>query len=145
VEHSLELEAIAVGARILILEDNKDNQAALARCIESLGHEAITVSQVAQAIDCISAQNVDLLISGLHLEHDSAFELIKRWKKTEKHNDVPLLFVSTRRNAISNALDGSIKTIVKALGADAVLSTDGIDSAKLCETIDKLLERLTES
>lgn len=128
-------------ARILILENNPPDQEVLEQCLQTMGHDAVAVSKIAAVLELMNDTTFDLVLSGLHLEEGSAFELLKKMKSSERYDNVPIVFVSMKRTPISVVIDGTLTQVLTALGADAVLSMHSVNPARLEEAIDNALKK----
>ncbi len=63
--------------RILLVEDHIDSAKALARLLETVGHEVVTANTIAAAVRMAKAGNYDLLISDIGLPDGTGLDLIR--------------------------------------------------------------------
>ncbi len=81
-------------AVILVIDDDPDIVAGLAKVLSAAGHVAHCCADAAGAIECIRRVTPDLIISDINLAGSSGLQLCERLKKEEGLTDVPLIFLS---------------------------------------------------
>ena len=69
-----------VKPRILFVEDDPDNRAAMARVLQSAGYKVVDADDAEKAVDILARQNTDILITDLELPGMNGIDLLKAAK-----------------------------------------------------------------
>jgi two-component system response regulator HydG len=77
--------------KVLIVEDDFENRAAIARVLVGAGYKTVDTENAEQALDRITKKNVDILISDLRLPGMDGVELLKQTKTTSPKIEVILM------------------------------------------------------
>jgi len=81
-------------AIILVIDDDPDIVAGLAKVLSAAGYVAQCCHDAAGAIESVRRATPDLIISDINLGGESGLQLCERLKKEEGLGDVPLMFLS---------------------------------------------------
>lgn len=92
-------------SRILLVEDNPDTARLMRRLLMADGHDVEIAADMATALDAMSGENFDLLISDLGLPDGSGFDLMR--KIAERGERVPAIALSGygQEQDVAQALD----------------------------------------
>jgi len=71
------------GLRVLLVEDDQDTAEVLESLVAASGAKATTASSVAEALDVLARQRVDVLVSDIGLPGDDGYALIRRLRERE--------------------------------------------------------------
>src|SRR5205823_6445309 len=71
------------GLRVLLVEDDRDTAEVLESLVTASGAKATTASSVAEALDVLARQRVDVLVSDIGLPGDDGYALIHRLRERE--------------------------------------------------------------
>lgn len=87
-------DAPVQSSRILAVDDNAANRDVLERRLTREGHQVVTASSGAVALELIAAQEFDLVLLDLIMPEMSGFEVLRRLKAAEHSRDVPVIVIS---------------------------------------------------
>jgi signal transduction histidine kinase/ABC-type amino acid transport substrate-binding protein/DNA-binding NarL/FixJ family response regulator len=118
-------------ARILVAEDHMTNRAVIARQLERLGYAHTLVEDGEQALDALSLQHYDLLISDCHMPVLNGFALTRRIREQEAGTDRHLPIVALSASALPEevrrchdaGMDDFLAKPVQLLDLDRKLAT----------------------
>jgi CheY-like chemotaxis protein len=83
---------MAVRARILIVDDERDLVDAYVRLLERSGHQCVGAFDANEAIKVIDAESFDLVITDLSLPDSSGIEIVRHARA--KSRDTPIIVMS---------------------------------------------------
>jgi CheY-like chemotaxis protein len=83
---------MAVRARILIVDDERDLVDAYVRLLERSGHQCVGAFDANEAIQVIDAESFDLVITDLSLPDSSGIEIVRHARA--KFKDTPIIVMS---------------------------------------------------
>jgi two-component system, cell cycle response regulator len=86
---------VAKGAEILVVDDVEANVELLRSLLEPFGHRVSTVRGVLEAERLLAGLVPDLVISDLHLEDGTGYDLMDVMKRDPRLGRVPFVFVSS--------------------------------------------------
>jgi adenylate cyclase len=81
-------------SRILVVDDNVSNRDVLARRLTREGHQVVTASNGASALELIGSHEFDLVLLDLIMPEMNGFEVLRRLKATEHTQDLPVIVIS---------------------------------------------------
>jgi adenylate cyclase len=87
-------DAPVQSSRILAVDDNAANRDVLERRLTREGHQVVTASSGATALELVAAQEFDLVLLDLIMPEMSGFEVLRRLKAAEHSRDVPVIVIS---------------------------------------------------
>jgi len=87
----------AVGARVLIVDDEPEICEELAEFLEMKGHVPMLAHSVADARATLAAERFDLVISDLRLGRESGLDVVAAARQSQ--GGIPVLLVSGQLNA----------------------------------------------
>ena len=76
--------------RILIVEDDVENRAAMVKVLQSAGYDTLEADNGQTGLDYILEHNIDILVSDLRLPVMDGVELLKRAKASDQDLEVIL-------------------------------------------------------
>lgn len=103
------------GLSVVIVDDDADFRAALARGLRAMGHVVHEADGAARALRCLEAASPDVLITDVFMPDGDGIELITAAKALQR--SVPIIAMSGRRRM--GGLD--ILELATRLGAQATL------------------------
>lgn len=92
-------------AKILVVEDDLDAAATIARILRRNKHEVTVVNTATQALAEIDRQQPDLITLDIMMPHMDGIELCRRLRTRPDTADIPILMV-TAKGAIPDLVDG---------------------------------------
>lgn len=92
-------------ARILVVEDDLDAAATIARILRRDDHDVAVVNTGPQALAAIDRQQPDLITLDIMMPHMDGIELCRRLRSRPDTADVPILMV-TAKGAVPDLVDG---------------------------------------
>ncbi len=133
--------------RILYIEDEDGVREYFTKTLNLLSKEVISVSNVEDAKDIYSSQNVDIIISDINLKGVSGIEFVKELRQTDTitpvilltaHSEKSFLFEAIKLNLIDylvkpvdfNLLNETLKKAVKSLVQNGKLEITFISGIK---------------
>ncbi|MEM1012734.1 MAG: sigma-54 dependent transcriptional regulator [Planctomycetota bacterium] len=130
--------------RILIVEDNAAERQALQKLLRVLGHEVFSAESPDKALGYVD-ENVDVVLSDLHMGDVSGLDLLKLWKSRQADTQFILITgqssVSTAVQAIKN---GAYDYITKPIDPDdlELRLARAIEGRRKDTELNQLRERL---
>ncbi|WP_457389924.1 adenylate/guanylate cyclase domain-containing protein [Roseateles sp. P5_E1] len=107
-------ERRAPSARILLVEDNRVNRLLLARHVELLGHQVVSVEDGHAALARLQDSAFDLLLVDIHMPVMGGIELMERLRASPELRELPVIVTSA-----VEAMDSVVRCI--ELGAEDYL------------------------
>ena len=121
------------GARVLVVEDDRDLSRLMAAHLASEGYDVARAREAAAALELVGAGRVDVVVLDLMLPRISGDGLLVRLREREGTRDLPVIVVSAK-DAVWTRVD------LLRLGADDYL-TKPFDLDELTARIEALLRR----
>lgn len=121
------------GARVLVVEDDRDLSRLMAAHLASEGYDVARAREAAAALELVGAGRVDVVVLDLMLPRISGDGLLVRLREREGTRDLPVIVVSAK-DAVWTKVD------LLRLGADDYL-TKPFDLDELTARIEALLRR----
>ena len=109
----------------LIVDDDTDVLNIITKLLELKNHQVIAAENALEAIDRITENNVDIVITDATMPEFSGFDLIRSLKNNEKYAHLTLAMLTGRREKedIQHALDLGVQDyIVKPIEPDVLLT-----------------------
>jgi signal transduction histidine kinase len=123
------------GLRLLVVDDEGDAREAIGTVLQSAGADVVTASSVREALDAISAQAPDVVVSDIAMPVEDGFTLIR-----EIRNHLPAPSRPIRALALTAYAGEHASERVSEAGFDSYL-TKPIEAAKLVSAVASLAER----
>jgi PAS domain S-box-containing protein len=76
--------------RVLVVDDEQDGRALVARILDGQGANPVCASSAAEALELLSREHFDLLLSDIGMPDINGFELISRVRQLDKSRQRPL-------------------------------------------------------
>ena len=111
-------------AHLLLVDDDPNTLASLARAFRLAGHEATVCDNAGRALDLLRAQNFDLILSDVVMPGKSGLELLEDLKKNGIQT--PIVLISGQANiemAVRATKLGALDFLEKPLSTDKLLIT----------------------
>ena len=121
------------GARVLVVEDDRDLSRLMAAHLASEGYDVARAREAAAALELVGAGRVDVVVLDLMLPRISGDGLLVRLREREGTRDLPVIVVSAK-DAVWTKVD------LLRLGADDYLAKP-FDLDELTARIEALLRR----
>ena len=123
-------------ARLLVVDDQRDNREVLEVILGSQGFVIITAGSGAEALASVAEQAPDLILLDIMMPVMDGYQLAARIKGNPATRSIPILMVT--------ALSGAVVR-TRALGAGAEdLLTKPFETAELCLRVRNLLRLKTQ-
>ena len=81
-------------ARILVVEDNRENLELMLFLLRALGHEPIAATSGRAAIDIVAVEQVDVVLLDIQMPEMDGFETARALRQNEALDEVPLVAVT---------------------------------------------------
>jgi CheY-like chemotaxis protein len=104
-------------AQILCLDDETRSNAVLAVYLEELGHTPILVSTVVEALQCLTTQAVDLVITDYAMPRMTGLDFLRLLR--ERQFDTPVIVLTAYAN-VEDAV-GAIRTALEGAGRNYLI------------------------
>ena len=118
--------------KILVADDEEDFLKAISIRLKAAGFEYTLVRDGKELMDCISAENPDLIVLDVMMPNMDGFEAARALKANDETKDIPVIFLTAGAFDFSEAIDDL------ASGEDFLLKT--VDSDKIIDRINALLK-----
>lgn len=121
----------ATPGRILIVDDEANIRAALAKLISKLGHNVKTAASAAEALDLMKHGKIQLVITDLKMPGQDGLQLLRQLRANDPRTDVIVMTAyGTIESAVEAMKEGAYDYIEKPINQD-----------RLPLLIDRVLER----
>ena len=117
-------------ARILVVDDIKDNVKLLAYDLADLGHEVVEAYCGAEALRIVDQQRPDCVLLDIMMPEMDGYEVCRRMKADPRMATVPIIMVSAKSsddNIVEGLKNGANDYVTKPFNIDIVMAR--IDSA----------------
>jgi len=107
----------------MVVEDDSELAEALVDTLQLAGYEVIAQSDGEQALKALENQNVDLVVSDIHMPNMDGQKLLKRIKT--KHTDLPVMLMTAYgsiQQAVDAMRDGAVDYLVKPFEAEVLVN-----------------------
>ena len=121
----------------LIVDDDTDVLKVISKLLELKNHTVVTAENALEAIDRITENNIDIVITDATMPEYSGFDLIRSLKNNKKYASLTLAMLTGRREKedIQHAMDLGVQDyIVKPIEPDVLLG-------KIESLVEKHLKR----
>ena len=111
--------------RVLIADDNADMRDYLARLLHGAGYDVTVVADGLQALDVVTAEVLDLVISDVMMPHLDGLALVARLRGDQRTASIPVLLLSARAGqeaSIEGLQAGADDYLVKPFAAAELLA-----------------------
>ena len=111
-------------AHLLLIDDDPNTLASLARAFRLAGHEATVCDNASRAVDLVRAEHFDLILSDVVMPGKSGMELLEDLKKAGVQT--PIVLISGQANiemAVKATRLGALDFLEKPLSTDKLLLT----------------------
>ncbi len=122
-----------MGARILVVEDNRDNRELVVKVLARKGYEVAEAETAEEALALAAADPPDLILMDLNLAGMSGFEATRRLKADPRLRRVPVVAVT------AYAMVGDRERALEA-GCDGYIPKP-VDVRRLPEQVSRFLEK----
>jgi PAS domain S-box-containing protein len=78
------------GVTVLVVDDEPDGRALIARILEGRGARAACASNAAEAVDCLAVERFDILLSDIGMPDVDGYELIRKVRSLDATRPSPL-------------------------------------------------------
>ncbi|MFW5886174.1 MAG: response regulator [Bacteroidota bacterium] len=85
--------------KILIVDDSESIREVVNFTLENEGYQVLIGKDGRDAMQHLDGQNIDLVITDLHMPEMDGIELIKEIRKMNNYQRVPILFLTTESQA----------------------------------------------
>jgi signal transduction histidine kinase/ActR/RegA family two-component response regulator len=130
---SLQRRDSAVGATVLVAEDNRVNQIVVVRLLEKRGINALVASNGTEAIEMLTKAQIDLILMDIEMPEMNGHEATRRIREQEKITGLHVPIVALTAHAMKGDREKCI-----AAGMDGYL-TKPLEGNQLIQTIEELL------
>src|SRR5271165_2686549 len=134
---------VAVGAHILIIDDDANTLASLSRAFRLAGHEATVCDNAARALELIKAERFDVVLSDVVMPGKDGLALLEDLKA--QGASVPVVMISGQANiemAVRATRLGAIDFLEKPLSTEKLLLTvDNVVRLKRLEEENRQLRQ----
>lgn len=127
-------------AHILALHEDDNNSYQVAQSLKRSGHKVIRCKKFTQAIKLLASQQVDLIISDVHLENGgNVFDFLRWVKGNPSTMGTPFVLLSSQPTLTAKYFEDGLRTTARMLGAAMYITMETFDSDEFRKKIDSLL------
>jgi len=124
---------------LALLEEHKHSDQVKA-CLEECGHSVVVAENFVKAKVLLKTNNIDLIISDVHLQNGgSVFDFLRWAKKAERTCDIPFVLFTLQPSPAAKYLADGVRTSARVLGAVKYIEMDTFEAAEFREHIVCLL------
>ena len=120
-------------AHLLIVDDDANTLASLARAFRLAGHEATVCDNAARALDLLKSAPFDMMLSDVVMPEKNGYEVCEAIKSNPATSRVPVVL-------LSGTFEPFDRDRAERLGCDAIVSKP-FDSQQLLRQVEALLAR----
>jgi DNA-binding NtrC family response regulator len=113
-----------VGSRILVVDDEKNIRRTLRMVLEGPGYEVVEAGSAEEALSCLDAEEIDLIVLDVRLPEMSGIEALDRIRKRPGLDGTPVIMISghaSLADAVHSVQLGATDFLEKPLDRDRVL------------------------
>jgi len=88
-------------AKILIVDDVKVNTQLMASILNEMGYQTRELTNGADAVELVNKEEFDLVLLDIMMPGIDGIETCRQIKKDQKHNDLPIIFLSAKNDSDS--------------------------------------------
>jgi CheY-like chemotaxis protein len=127
---------------ILALIEEQDNSLQVRACLEDCGYEVSVARTFVEAITLLNTQEVDLIVSDVHLENGgNIFDFLRVVKKSPRTREIPFVSFSFKPSPTAKYLADGTRTALRYFGASKYIEMETFDFVQFQEQIKGLLTR----
>lgn len=110
-------------AKILVADDEPDNQTFLILALEHVGHEVVSAEDGAEAVEQALKEVPDLILMDVRMPVLDGYEACRRIRAAPSLQHVPVVLLSVRgEEAVQKGLDaGALEYVVKPFALERLL------------------------
>jgi len=133
-------------ARILVIEDNRDNLELMRYLLSAFGHTLLTAEDGEAGIDSARRNHPDLVLCDIHLPGADGYEVVRELRRDATLNQVPIIAVTAlamlgdREKGIAAGFDGYISKPIDPqnfiVEVDCYLRVEQRGAAPMVATVD---------
>lgn len=116
--------------KILAVDDSPTLLEILVSTLVEAGHDVLEAGDGAEAMKVLAVDEVEMIISDLHMAVMSGFELLHKVRQSEVHQGTPFVFLTTE-------CDGELKRAARHAGATAWM-VKPFDPGSLVQLVQRL-------
>ncbi|WP_207681422.1 ATP-binding response regulator [Desulfonema magnum] len=120
--------------KILIVDDKKEGLYLLETLLKKGGHEVVSAANGAEALEILSAENVEMIISDILMPEMDGYQFCKNIRQDEKLKDIPFIFYS------ATYTDEKDEAFALKLGADRFIRKTVRPDELLGKTIQNVIK-----
>lgn len=127
-------------ALVLALHESEKNSKQVSDSLTLSGHGVVLAKNYWNAIEILKNQQVDLIVSDVHLENGGSVFDFLRWTREYPHTkNIPFVMLSIAPGKVAKHVEDGIRTSARALGAAMFISMETFDREEFRKKIDSLL------
>src|SRR5207302_43782 len=89
----------AVTAIVLVVDDSEVNLNLMCTLLRPVGYEVLTARDVEQGLSLALARRPQLIVTDVHLAHESGYEFTARLKQHPELRDIPCVVISSTNSS----------------------------------------------
>ena len=103
-----------MGARVAVIEDNRDNLELVTILLRALGHEPLTATSGADGVTLVRHELPDIVLLDLTMPEMDGFETLRKLREDERTRRIPVLAVTAhamvgdREEILAHGFDGYV-------------------------------------
>lgn len=125
---------------ILYLEDRNDRMSEVEEYLTSAGYALQTCKTIVSAIQALEKGSFELVISGVHLESENAFDLVRSIREHPKFANLPIILLESNQSEFAESVNDALRISCQILGVNHYLAMSESDSKHLCQVLRKTIE-----
>jgi signal transduction histidine kinase/ActR/RegA family two-component response regulator len=104
--------------RILVVDDHDDTRRVLANLLRIKGHEVLTAMDVGSALETLSRESIDVLLSDIGLPDGTGYDLMERAKTFQRFMGIALSGFGTAEDILRATDSGFAHHLIKPVNVD---------------------------
>jgi CheY-like chemotaxis protein len=125
--------------QILVLCEPNDGQREIMSMLTAFEHRCLFVDRLSEAYEILEQEQIELIISAVHLEKSDTYEFLTRVKTSNQWKEIPFVFLCLPGTKVARHINHTLKMAAKALGASKYLSLENHNIAWVQEEIASCL------
>lgn len=123
--------------RVLLVQENAADRDAIAEALTQRGYDIVCKESVLDAMAFLedNPAEVDVVITALHLEHSTAFDILRAMKLRPDLKRVPFIFCCLRPSQFTIMTAESTNIAARVMGAEDLIIQDTLDADFIDERI----------
>ncbi|HEY9717811.1 MAG TPA: response regulator [Trichormus sp.] len=127
--------------RILVLQEIEGNRERIHLALDPLGFEIISFNSQPRALEYLVSNQVDMIISAVHLQSGNVFDFLKWVKGDSLNNTAKFVFFCAEPTELAKYVWPAVQTAALTLGADRYIAMESFNEHELRQSLADVIAK----